>query len=142
MGSEELSIIGGMKEDMKEVKETLKEVLKSLNSMNERFIANEKDVERMISEYVRLNSEYKTDITAVKIQVREQDDLIWHEIRRCQEKCSGARKDCEEDYDSKIEKAVSQAKKDIKGWLAFAILSALGAIGFSVVSKIIQGVIK
>jgi len=142
MGSEELSIIGGLKEDMKEVKETLKEVLASLNAMKERFISNEKDVERMINEYIRLNAEYKAESAAVKAQVREQDDLIWSEIRRCQGTCAVTKKEYKEETDSKIEKAIIQVKKDIKGWLAVATLSGISAIVLIIISNIVRSVVK
>jgi uncharacterized protein (DUF342 family) len=131
-----------IKEDMKEIKEALKDIKSVLNSFSERFISNEKDLERMINEYVRLNADYKEEMVNLRQQIREQDDLIWAELRRCQGECRISKKDCKTDFDGKIEKAVVQAKKDMKGWLAFAILSAIGAILFSVISKIVQGVLK
>jgi ElaB/YqjD/DUF883 family membrane-anchored ribosome-binding protein len=131
-----------LKDDMKEIKETMKEVLKSLNSMNERFVSNEKDIERVINEYVRINSDFKQEMGNIKVQIRDQDDLIWKEIRRCQESCKASTEKREKECKEIIEISKAQVKKDIKSWLAFAIVSAIGAIIFSIISKIIQGVIK
>jgi L-fucose mutarotase/ribose pyranase (RbsD/FucU family) len=131
-----------LRDDMREVKETLKEVLKSLNSMNERFISNEKDIERVINEYVRINSDFKKENTEIRLQMRDQDDLIWKEIRRCQENCKAVCEKREKECKEVIAISKAEVKKDVKAWLAFAIVSTVGAIVFSIISKIIQGVIK
>jgi hypothetical protein len=83
-----------------------------------------------------------TQIDDVKKNIATQDDFIWKEIRNCQANCKEYHKMCEVTNNDKIEKAIKDVKKDIKLWIAFSILSAIGAVMFSIVSRLIQGAIK
>ena len=134
--------IQDMKEDMREIKDALREIKQVLGSFSERFVSNEKDLERMINEYVRVNADYRRGIDEIKKNMCDQDDLIWQEVRRCQSDCKLKHEKAEKDCKEITAASKAEVKKDIKAWLAFAIVSAIGAILFSVISKIVQGVIQ
>ena len=127
-----------MKEDMREVKEALKEIKQVLGSFSERFVSNEKDLERMINEYIRINTDYRKEIDSVKSSIRDQDDLIWAEIRRCQEACKINHEKLELDCKEMIQLAKNEVKRDIKAWIAFAIVAAVSSVVYLVVSRMIH----
>lgn len=130
--------IQDLKVDMKEIKDTLKKIESVLGSFSERFVSNEKDLERMINEYVRMNADSHRTIDELKCSIRDQDDLIWQEIRRCQGDCKSRHEKKEIECKELIIQAKADVKKDIKAWIAFAIVSALGAIVFSVISTLLK----
>jgi len=126
---------------MKDVKDSLKKIEAVLGSFSERFVSNEKDLERMINEYMRINTDYHKESDVIKHSIREQDDLLWQELRRCQGSCAAAAEKRERECKELVAASKAEVKKDMKAWLAFAIVSAIGAIMFSVITKIIQGVL-
>ena len=130
--------IQDMKEDMREIKDALREIKQVLGSFSERFVSNEKDLERMINEYVRINSDYHRGIEEIKNSMRDQDDLIWQEIRRCQADCKFRHEKSAIECKENMAEAKADVKKDIKSWIAFAIVSALGAILFSIITTLLN----
>ena len=130
--------IQDLKMDMKEIKDTLKKIESVLGSFSERFVSNEKDLERMINEYVRMNADYHRGIEEIKKAMRDQDDLIWQEIRRCQADCKLRHEKLAIECKENMAEAKADVKKDIKSWIAFAIVSALGAILFSIITTLLN----
>lgn len=129
--------IQDMKEDMREIKDALREIKQVLGSFSERFVSNEKDLERMINEYVRVGADFHRGFEEIKKNIRDQDDLIWQEIRRCQADCKLKHEKAEEHCAKISELSKIEVKKDIKAWLAFTIVAAIGAIFFQIIAKVI-----
>ena len=127
-----------LRDDMKEIKEALKEIKAVLSSFSERFVSNEKDLESMVKEYMRTQSQ----IEEVKKEFKAGDDYVWGEVRKSQADCKERHNICGADVDKKIDRAANDIKKDIKIWVYVSILTALGSVAISFINKILAEVVK
>jgi len=136
MGMEEM--IATLREDMREIKDAVKHLTEAFIAMEKRIISNEKDFEAIIREYARTGAQLED----LKKYVTDQDQHIWNEVRAFRADCKECRAECKESCSKTLEQSKAEVKKDIRLWLFTAIVSAVGAVVFTIVSKWAGSIVK